>query len=42
MLCAQWTVFLKLLLQSYKCQQTNVVYIFLEGNELNIAFQFVF
>ena len=36
-----WTVFLKLLFQSYKYQQTNVVYLFLEGNELNITFQFV-
>ena len=37
----QWTVFLKLLFQSHKYQQTNVVYVFLEVNELNIAFQFV-
>ena len=37
----RWTVFLKLLFQSYIYKQTNVVYVSLEGNELNIAFQFV-
>ena len=36
----QGTVFLKLIFQSYKYQQTNIAYIFLEDNELNIAFQF--
>ena len=29
------------LFKSYKYQQTNVVYDFLAGNELNIAFQIV-
>ena len=28
---ARWTVFLKLLFQSYEYQKTNVAYIFLEG-----------
>ena len=39
--CAVWTVFLKLLFQSYKYQQTNIVYVFMKGDELSIAFQFV-
>ena len=37
----QFTVFLKLTFKSYRYQYTNVVYIFLEGSNLNIAFQFV-
>ena len=36
----RWTVFLKLLFQS-NINRLNAVYVFLEGNELNIAFQSV-